>query len=100
MGPGLGGVGGEWGYRPGGCDWIPDAFTRRRLQHAVEAISGLRSHKQNVRRLVERSGLVDGTGTREAKTGGRPAELFRFRRAVLRERRVLGVATLRPPRAP
>ncbi len=97
---GLGRVRGKLRYRPVAFELIPDTFTLLRLQHAVEAISGLRSHKQNFRRLVERSGLVDGTGTREAKTGGRPAELFRFRRAVLRERRAPGVATLRPPRAP
>jgi hypothetical protein len=55
-------------------------------------------HKQNFRRLAERSGLVEGTGRRELSTGGRPAELFRFRRAVLRERRAPGVATLHPPK--
>jgi hypothetical protein len=97
---GLGRVRGKMRYRPVAFELIPATFTLLRLQHAVEAISGLRSHKQNFRRLVERSGLVDGTGKREAKTGGRPAELFRFRRAVLRERRAPGVATLRPPRAP
>ena len=97
---GLGRVRGKLRYRPVAFELIPETFTLLRLQHAVEAISGLRSHKQNFRRLVERSGLVDGTGKREAKTGGRPAELFRFRRAVLRERRAPGVATLRPPRAP
>ena len=97
---GLGRVRGKLRYRPVAFELIPETFTLLRLQHAVEAISGLQSHKQNFRRLVERSGLVEGTGKREAKTGGRPAELFRFRRAVLRERRAPGVATLRPPRTP
>ncbi len=96
---GLGRVRGKLRYRPVAFELIPATFTLLHLQHAVEAISGLQSHKQNFRRLVERSGLVEGTGEREAKTGGRPAELFRFRRAVLSERRAPGVATLRPPRA-
>ena len=100
---GLGRVRGKLRYRPVAFELIPETFTLLKLQHAVEAISGLRSHKQNFRRLVERSGLVEGTGKHEAKTGGRPAELFRFRRAVLREQRAPGVASLRPlgsPRGP
>ena len=95
---GLGRVRGKLRYRPVAFELIAETFTLLQLQHAVEAISGLRSHKQNFRRLVERSGLVAGTGKRESRTGGRPAELFRFRREVLRERRAPGVATLRPPR--
>jgi hypothetical protein len=96
---GLGRVRGKLRYRPVAFELIPETFTLLRLQHAVQAISGLRTHKQNFRRLVERSGLVEGTGEVESKTGGRPAELFRFRRAVLSERRAPGVASLRPPRA-
>ncbi|HEY5623720.1 MAG TPA: hypothetical protein VIV14_08155 [Gammaproteobacteria bacterium] len=96
---GLSRVRGKLRYRPVAFELIPETFTLLRLQHAVEAISGLRSHKQNFRRLIEKSGLVEGTGEIEAKTGGRPAELFRFRRAVLSERRAPGVATLAPPRA-
>ncbi len=97
---GLSRVRGKLRYRPVAFELIPETFTLLKLQHAVEAISGLCSHKQNFRRLVEKSGLVEGTGRQEAKTGGRPAELFRFRRAVLRERRAPGVASLRPPRSP
>ena len=43
------------------------------------------------RRLVEAGGLVEGTGKQETRTRGRPAELFRFRRDVLRERPAPGV---------
>ena len=43
----------------------------------------MRLHKQNFRRLVETGGLVEGTGGLDARTGGRPAELFHFRREVL-----------------
>lgn len=91
---GLGRVRGKLRYRPVVFELLPPTFTLLRLQRVVEALTGLRLHKQNFRRQVERSGLVDGTGRRAEKTGGRPAELFRFRRAVLRERRAPGVATL------
>jgi len=57
----------------------------------VEALAGVRLHKQNLRRLVETGRLVDGTSRFERRTGGRPAELFRFRRDVLRERPAPGV---------
>jgi hypothetical protein len=48
-------------------------------------------HKQNFRRLLERGGLVEGTGQVESRTGGRPAELFRFRREGLRGHTIGGV---------
>ena len=91
---GLGRVRGKLRYRPVVFELLPPTFTLLRLQRVVEALTGLRLHKQNFRRQVERSGLVGGTGRRAEKTGGRPAELFRFRRAVLRERRAPGVASL------
>ena len=47
---------------------------------------GLRLDKQNFRRLVEQGRLVEGTGRFSAATGGRPAELFRFREDVRSER--------------
>ena len=61
------------------------------LQRVVEAISGVRLHKQNFRRLIEAQGLVEGTGKFASQSRGRPAELFRFRREVLAERPVAGV---------
>lgn len=88
---GLGRIRGKIRYRPVVFELVPDSFTLLRLQRVVEALAGLRLHKQNFRRLVERGGLVEGTGTYDLKTGGRPAELFRFRREVLRERRAPGV---------
>jgi len=95
---GLGRIRGKLRYRPLAFELLPETFTLFHLQQVVEALSGLTLHKQNFRRFVERSGLVEGTGLRESRTGGRPAELFRFRRAVLRERRAPGVASLQPPR--
>lgn len=77
-------------YRPVVFELLPDSFTLLQLQQVVEALSGSRLHKQNFRRLVERAGLVEGTG-QTTRTGGRPAELFRFRREVLLERPSPGV---------
>jgi hypothetical protein len=78
-------------YRPVVFELMPDEFTLTELQRTVEAISGRHLHKQNFRRLVEAGGLVEGTGKQETRTRGRPAELFRFRRDVLRERPGPGV---------
>ena len=78
-------------YRPVIFELMPETFTLLQLQRAVEALAGVRLHKQNFRRLVDRGGLVEGTGRREQRTGGRPAELFRFRREVLLERPAPGV---------
>ena len=91
---GLGRIRGKLRYRPVVFELLPPTFTLLKFQRVAEALTGLRLHKQNFRRQVERSGLVEGTGRRSGETGGRPAELFRFRRAVLRERRAPGVATL------
>ncbi len=87
----LGRLRGKLRYRPVVFELLPERFTLLRLQRVVEALAGLRLHKQNFRRLVEQAGLVEGTGRLEAATGGRPAELFRFRREALRERPAPGV---------
>ncbi len=76
---------GKLTYRPVVFDLLPETFTLSHLQRTVEALAGQRQHTQNFRRLVEREGLVEGTGD-QATTGGRPAELFRFRTGVLTER--------------
>ena len=78
-------------YRPVVFELLPDEFTLLQLQQVVEALAGIGLHKQNFRRLVERGGLVEGRGKLHFHTGGRPAELFRFRREVLRERPTPGV---------
>jgi hypothetical protein len=88
----LGRLRGKLTYRPVVFELLPPTFTLFQLQGLVEALSGVRLHKQNFRRLVERAGLVEGTGEL-APTGGRPAELFRFRREVLRERPRPGFGT-------
>ncbi len=87
----LGRLRGKIKYRPVIFELVPETFTLFQLQRTVEALAGVRLHKQNFRRLVDRGGLVEGTGSIEPMTGGRPAELFRFRREVLRERQAPGV---------
>lgn len=87
----LGRLRGKIRYRPVVFELLPPTFTLLQLQRVVEALAGVRLHKQNFRRLVETGGLVDGTGRFDVQTGGRPAELFVFRRDVLRERPAPGV---------
>ena len=82
---------GKMKYRPVVFELMAPSFTLLELQRTVEALSGRRLHKQNFRRLVAEQGLVEGTGKFSAQARGRPAELFRFRREVLRERPAPGV---------
>ena len=49
-------------YRPVVFELMPESFTLLDLQRAVEALAGLRLHKQNFRRLIEQQGLVEETG--------------------------------------
>jgi hypothetical protein len=83
---------GKLKYRPVVFELMADAFTLSTLQRSVEAIAGVLLHKQNFRRALDRSELVEGLGRMDSETGGRPAELFRFRREVLSERPVSGLA--------
>lgn len=78
-------------YRPVIFELMPPTFTLFQLQRSVEALAGGPLHKQNFRRLVANEGLVEPTGHVSAQTGGRPAELFRFRREVVHERPAPGV---------
>ena len=87
----LGRLRGKLRYRPVVFELVPETFTLRTLQTVVEALSGVRLHTQNFRRLLDRGGLVEGIGEFDTSTGGRPAELYRFRREVLRERPAPGV---------
>ncbi len=88
-------------YRPVVFELMPPAFSLSQLQRTVEALAGVRLHKPNFRRLIERQGLVEETGELTTDTGGRPARLVRFRREVLRERPAPGmrlpVARSTPP---
>jgi hypothetical protein len=88
---GLGRLRGKMKYRPVVFELTPPEFTLSRLQRTVEAISGVALHKQNFRRSVERTGLVEGLGRLDIETGGRPAELFRFRKELLNALPVSGL---------
>jgi hypothetical protein len=92
----LGRLRGKLTYRPVVFELLPETFTLTQLQRMVEALAGVRMHKQNFRRLVEQGRLVEGTGEYASATGGRPAELFRFREEVLGERPRPGLLRPRP----
>lgn len=79
-------------YRPVLFDLTAETFTLSQLQAAAEAVSGLALHKQNFRRGVERTGLVEPTGRQTTGTGGRPAELHRYRGADASGGGVTGLA--------
>src|SRR5271166_2467053 len=87
----IGRLRGKIKYRPVVFELMPPNFTLLQLQRTVEALAGVRLHKQNFRRLVEQQGLVEETGGISARTGGRPARLVRFRREVLLERPAPGL---------
>jgi len=82
---------GKMKYRPVVFELMPPTFTLLELQQTVEALSGVRLHKQNFRRLMEEQGLVERTGQFRRIRRGRPAELFSYRPEVLRERPAPGV---------
>lgn len=92
----LGRLRGKLTYRPVVFELMGETFTLTELQHTVEALFGVRVHKQNFRRLVEQGRLVEGTAEYRGATGGRPAELFRFRAEVLGERPRPGLLRPRP----
>ncbi|GLR28038.1 Uncharacterized conserved protein [Psychrobacter pacificensis] len=69
-------------YRPLIFGLMPDVFTLSQLQQSVEALSGIRLHKQNFRRLLESQNLVMETGESSSAQRGRPAKLYRFRHDI------------------
>ena len=72
-------------YRPVVFELMDSTFTLLELQRTVEGLGGHILHKQNFRRLVESSGMVEETGESTNRGGGRPANLFRFRSDVTKE---------------
>jgi hypothetical protein len=83
----IGRLRGKLKYRPVLFELTPPTFTLLELQRAAEAVSGVALHKQNFRRTVERSGLVEPTGTTSLRHGGRPAAEYRYAPAATSERR-------------
>ena len=88
---GLGRLRGKLKYRPVAFDLLGPEFTLSALQRTVEAVAGVAVHKQNFRRGVERTGLVEGVGRMDPGTGGRPAALHRFRRDAAAAAPALGL---------
>ena len=89
---GLGRLRGKLKYRPIIFELMGEAFTLSALQRGVEAVAGVPLHKQNFRRVVERTGLVEGLGRMDAGAAGRPAELFQFRRDRVAAQPALGLS--------
>ena len=82
----LGRLRGKLKYRPVVFELLPETFTLLQLQRTVEALTGMRLHKQNFRRLVENGRFLEATRGLEKAARGRPAKLFRFRKEVVRAR--------------
>jgi hypothetical protein len=82
----LGRLRGKLKYRPVVFELLPETFTLLALQRTVEALAGMRVHKQNFRRLVENGRFLEPTRGLERPARGRPAKLFRFRKEVVRAR--------------
>lgn len=78
-------------YRPVVFELMPRAFTLSALQRVVEAIVGLTLHKQNFRRTLDRTDVLEDTGARTSDTGGRPAALFRVREGLIRQPGASGI---------
>ena len=95
----LGRLRGKFKYRPVIFDLMAPTFTLTQLQKTAEAILGVCLHKQNFRRMVEKSNFLDSTGKME-KARGRPAELFRFRHGDRADRPLSGlrISSSRPRR--
>ena len=87
----IGRLRGKLKYRPVIFELMDEVFTLTELQRAAEAVSGVALHKQNFRRMVERSGLIEPTGGVSTRLGGRPAAEFRFGPEAIWERRAAAV---------
>jgi len=87
----LGRIRGKLAYRPVVFDLLAVEFTLFQLQRVVEALAGMRLHKQNFRRMLMATDVVEPTGRVDSSGRGRPAELYRFRRGVAYERSIVGV---------
>ena len=89
---GLSRLRGKLKYRPVIFELMPERFTLLELQKSLEALSGLRLHKQNFRRGLERTGFVRPLGVMREDTGGRPAELYTYDKEQFRFAPSLGLS--------
>lgn len=88
----IGRLRGKLRYRPILFELAPLEFTLLQLQKIAEAIVGFEFHKQNFRRSVEKSGIIERTNETTGQAGGRPAAIFRTNRQGLREHASAGLA--------
>lgn len=88
----VGRLRGKLRYRPVVFEMTPPEFTLLELQRLVEAIVGFEFHKQNFRRSVEQSALIERTGAAARQSAGRPAALFRVSRDDVRANAATGLA--------
>ncbi|MCR6660772.1 MAG: NAD regulator [Asticcacaulis sp.] len=89
---GLSRLRGKLKYRPVIFELMPERFTLLELQKSIEALCGLRLHKQNFRRGLERTGFVKPLGIMREDTGGRPAELYAYDQEQFRFAPSLGLS--------
>ncbi|MCI4643247.1 MAG: NAD regulator [Hyphomonadaceae bacterium] len=89
----MGRLRGKVKYRPVVFELMPDRFTLSSLQKVMESLLGRMLHTQNFRRALDKADLVEGTGAMETSTGGRPAELYRFKREFVRRKELSGLST-------
>lgn len=88
----IGRLRGKLRYRPILFELAPPTFTLLALQQIAEAVVGFTFHKQNFRRGIERSGMVERTGAATQQAGGRPAALFRVNPRGMRAHAMDGLA--------
>ena len=88
---GLGRLRGKLKYRPVVFELMPPTFTLFQLQRVVEALAGCVSTKGTSAGWWTRAVWLRGPDSSASRRAGRPAELFRFRREVIRERPAPGV---------
>jgi len=81
LGVALRRIRGKLEYTPIGFELLPEQFTLRQLQAVHETILQKRLNKDSFRRRMLASGRLEPTGKLERGLG-RPAELYRFRKAT------------------
>ncbi|MDO1509770.1 MULTISPECIES: hypothetical protein [unclassified Neisseria] len=72
-------------YRPIIYELLPPQFTLLQLQQSIEALIGLRLHKQNFRRQIKHQDLIEPVPGNTVSSIGRPAQLYRFKDNILLE---------------
>lgn len=88
---GIGRLRAKLKYRPVLFDLMPTHFTLGDLQDAAEAVTGQSLHKQNFRRMIEGSRLLEPTGAMVRRASGRPAAEYRFAKEAEWEHRLATV---------